>query len=132
MARMNLRAIKFSKVYPMYLQKVQRKGRTKEELDAVIEWLTGYDTAGLANQIARDQAHTPGNWWKIRDGASNIGIHDFSNQALNQISGWLCELGRSGHVEALKSATGAISGHCARSATIGRRSYEPAHFLKSA
>ena len=41
----------FSKVYPMYIQKVERKGRTKEEVDTVIYWLTGYDEAGLAAQI---------------------------------------------------------------------------------
>ena len=32
----------FSSVYPLYLKKVERKGRTKEELDIVITWLTGY------------------------------------------------------------------------------------------
>ena len=38
MPRMNIRAIKFAKVYPMYVQKVERKGRTKAELDEVIGW----------------------------------------------------------------------------------------------
>ncbi|WP_343673428.1 DUF2200 domain-containing protein [Chitinophaga sp.] len=33
----------FAGVYPMYLAKVEKKGRTKEELDQVIEWLTGFD-----------------------------------------------------------------------------------------
>lgn len=33
----------FASVYPMYLAKVEKKGRTKEELDQVIEWLTGFD-----------------------------------------------------------------------------------------
>ena len=54
MPRMNLHAMKFSKVYPLYVQKVERKGRTTEELDEVICWLTGYDRAGLADQIARE------------------------------------------------------------------------------
>ena len=54
MPRMNLHTMKFSKVYPMYVQKVERKGRTKDELDEVICWLTGYDRAGLADQIARE------------------------------------------------------------------------------
>jgi hypothetical protein len=35
--------MKFSSVYPLYLAKVEKKGRTKEELDQVICWLTGYD-----------------------------------------------------------------------------------------
>jgi hypothetical protein len=41
----------FAAVYPMYVQKVERKGRTKEEVDRVICWLTGYDPAGLLRQI---------------------------------------------------------------------------------
>lgn len=44
-------AIEFAKVYPMYLQKAERKGRTKEEVDQVIRWLTGYGQAGLEKQI---------------------------------------------------------------------------------
>jgi hypothetical protein len=35
----------------MYVQKVERKGRTKDEVDRVICWLTGYDQAGLLRQI---------------------------------------------------------------------------------
>ena len=54
MARMNLRTMKFSKVYPMYVQKAERKGRTKEEVDEVIGWLTGFDRAGIADQVARE------------------------------------------------------------------------------
>jgi hypothetical protein len=54
MPRMNLHTIKFSKVYPLYVTKVERKGRTKAELDEVIGWLTGYDDAGLADQLARE------------------------------------------------------------------------------
>jgi len=38
-------------VYPLYLQKVQRKGRTKDELDQVIFWLTGYDLQSLQVQL---------------------------------------------------------------------------------
>jgi hypothetical protein len=41
----------FSAVYPLYVEKVRRKGRTQEELDRVIRWLTGYDQAGLLRQI---------------------------------------------------------------------------------
>lgn len=37
----------FSSVYPHYIQKVERKGRTKEELHQVIEWLTGFDDNNL-------------------------------------------------------------------------------------
>lgn len=41
----------FAKVYPMYVQKAERKGRTKAEVDEIIRWLTGYDQAGLERQI---------------------------------------------------------------------------------
>lgn len=41
----------FATVYPLYLAKVEKKGRTKEELDCVIEWLTGYDEKSLKKQI---------------------------------------------------------------------------------
>jgi hypothetical protein len=42
--------MKFSKVYPLYVQKAERKQRTKEEVDQIICWLTGYDQAGLHQQ----------------------------------------------------------------------------------
>lgn len=42
----------FATVYPLYVKKVERKGRTQDEVDTVICWLTGYDAAGLARQIA--------------------------------------------------------------------------------
>ena len=41
----------FAKVYPLYVQKAERKGRTQGEVDEVIRWLTGYSKAGLENQI---------------------------------------------------------------------------------
>jgi hypothetical protein len=41
----------FSAVYPMYVQKAERKQRTREEVDRIICWLTGYDQAGLERQI---------------------------------------------------------------------------------
>jgi len=43
--------MKFSGVYPMYIQKAERKNRTKEEVDHVICWLTGYGQAELQRQI---------------------------------------------------------------------------------
>ena len=44
----------FSSVYPMYIQKVEKKGRAKEELDTVVCWLTGYDDSGLQAQIEKE------------------------------------------------------------------------------
>ena len=45
--------ITFSSVYPMYIQKVEKKGRTLEELHQVIEWLTGFDEEKLQDLIDR-------------------------------------------------------------------------------
>jgi hypothetical protein len=41
----------FASVYPLYLEKVEKKGRTKEELHQVIEWLTGFDNKKLQELI---------------------------------------------------------------------------------
>jgi len=41
----------FASVYPMYVEKVEKKGRTKEELNEVIEWLTGFDSKKLQDLI---------------------------------------------------------------------------------
>ena len=47
-------ATSFSSVYPLYIQKAERKNRTKEEVDQIICWLTGYNRAGLQQQIKQD------------------------------------------------------------------------------
>jgi hypothetical protein len=47
-------AMKFSKVYPLYVQKVERKNRTADEVDQVICWLTGYNKTGLQQQLDKD------------------------------------------------------------------------------
>ena len=58
--RSNLRVVhrifttSVSSVYPHYVAKVERKGRTKAELDQVIEWLTGYDETRLQALLAAD------------------------------------------------------------------------------
>lgn len=47
-------AMKFAKVYPLYVQKAERKNRTQAEVDRIICWLTGYDAAGLRRQLERE------------------------------------------------------------------------------
>lgn len=42
----------FARIHPLYVAKAERKGRTREEVDQVITWLTGYDAAGLERAIA--------------------------------------------------------------------------------
>lgn len=47
-------AMKLSKIYPLLVQKAEKKNRTKQEVDSVICWLTGYDEKGLAKQLQKD------------------------------------------------------------------------------
>ena len=51
MAKHRIYTMKFSGVYPLYVQKAERKNRTKDEVDQVICWLTDYTKAGLKKQI---------------------------------------------------------------------------------
>ena len=44
-------ALVFASVYPLYIKKAEKKGRTKEEVDTIIFWLTGYDKQTLQQQI---------------------------------------------------------------------------------
>ena len=44
-------AMSFASVYPLYVRKAEGKGRTKEEVNEIIFWLTGHDEAGLEKQI---------------------------------------------------------------------------------
>jgi len=46
-------AISFGSVYPLYIAKAERKGRTKTEVDQIIAWLTGYNHDGLADAIRK-------------------------------------------------------------------------------
>jgi hypothetical protein len=54
MPKPHLFEMRFSEVYPLYVQKAERKQRTKEEVDQIICWLTGYDQAGLLQQIEQE------------------------------------------------------------------------------
>jgi hypothetical protein len=47
-------AMQFARLYPLYVQKAERKGRTQAEVDDVICWLTGYTRAGLKQQIKKE------------------------------------------------------------------------------
>ena len=65
MPRHQVFSIAFARVYPLYVQKAERRNRTKQEVDQVICWLTGYDQAGLRQQIEQQSdletffAHAP-------------------------------------------------------------------------
>lgn len=54
MAKHNIFTMPFAKVYPLYVQKAERKGRTRKEVDQIICWLTGYDQKGLEQQIKKE------------------------------------------------------------------------------
>ena len=54
MPKRSVFAMKFAKVYPLYVQKAERKNRTQAEVNRIICWLTGYDRAGLRRQIRKE------------------------------------------------------------------------------
>ena len=62
MAKPRVFSMTFAKVYPLYVQKAERKGRTKEEVDEIISWLTGYDDAGLERLVEQRPISKPFLW----------------------------------------------------------------------
>lgn len=46
-------SMSMAKIYPLLVQKAERKGRTQSEVDEIICWLTGYDIVGLQNQLEK-------------------------------------------------------------------------------
>lgn len=69
----------FARIYPLYVNKVERKGRTVAELDEVLTWLTGYDEAGLRAAVD--------------SGVDMRGFFDeapFLNANVDQITGVVC------------------------------------------
>ena len=55
MSRERLFGMSFASIYPLYVAKVERKGKRATDVDTVIEWLTGYDDAGLRAAIADER-----------------------------------------------------------------------------
>lgn len=52
-AKHKIYTMSFSSVYPHYITKAERKGRTKSEVDEIIRWLTGYSQEGLEEQLEK-------------------------------------------------------------------------------
>lgn len=53
MLKHRIYTIPFASVYPMYIAKAEKKGRTKAEVDTIIHWLTGYTQKGLETQLKK-------------------------------------------------------------------------------
>ena len=51
MSKPKIYAMSFAKIYPLYVAKAERKGRTKAEVDEIVHWLTGYAPAEVTAQI---------------------------------------------------------------------------------
>lgn len=54
MSNPKIYAMSFAKVYPLYVAKAEKKGRTKEEVDEIIRWLTGYSQEELETQLEKE------------------------------------------------------------------------------
>ena len=89
----------FASVYPHYVRKAERKGRTRAEVDEVIEWLTGYDDAALATHLEAGstfedffaQAHLNPNVTLITGVVCGIRVEDVEDPLMQQIR-WLDKL----------------------------------------
>lgn len=79
MNRRDITAIGFAPVYPMYVAKAERKGRTKAEVDQIIRWLTGYTDEGIEDQIEKEV-----------DFGTFISEAPALNPARSQITGVIC------------------------------------------
>ena len=53
MTKHRIYTIPFASVYPLYIEKAMKKGRTKNEVDEIIRWLTGHTQAGLEAELAK-------------------------------------------------------------------------------
>jgi len=93
-------SIAFSAVYPLYVQKAEKKGRTKEEVVEIICWLTGYDKAKLQVQIDREVdfetffAEAPGinpNAHKIKGVICGVRVEEIEDPLMQKIR-WLDKL----------------------------------------
>jgi hypothetical protein len=90
----------FAAVYPLYVQKAERKGRSKAEVDQVIQWLTGYDAKGLKACLADKRdfraffAKAPAmnpNASLIRGVVCGVRVEDLEDALMQQIR-WLDKL----------------------------------------
>ncbi len=54
MIKHRIYTMSFARIYPLYIAKVERKGRTKKEVDKVILWLTGYTQKGLESKLKKE------------------------------------------------------------------------------
>jgi hypothetical protein len=90
----------FSRVYPLLVQKAERKGRTKSEVDAVVCWLTGYDDSALQAQIVKnidyetffsEAPQINPNTHKIKGVVCGIRVEDIEDPLMQKIR-WLDKL----------------------------------------
>ena len=81
MANDRIFAMSFAGVYPHYVTKAEKKGRTKAEVDEIIRWLTGYSKAGLDKQI-----HEKTDFRTFFDQAPKV------NPNVSLIKGVVCEI----------------------------------------
>lgn len=83
----------FADVYPHYVTKAEGKGRTREELDQVIEWLTGFDQDALQEHLAKrttfeeffDAAHLNDNVTLIKGVVCGIRVEDIEDPLMQKI-----------------------------------------------
>ncbi len=100
MDRHTIYAMPFAKVYPAYIKKAERKGYSKQEVDRIIFWLTGYDEKGLQQVLDEgkdleaffaDAPRMHPNTGKIRGVVCGIRVEEIKDSLMQQIR-WLDKL----------------------------------------
>lgn len=94
MAKHRIYTMKFSGVYPLYVQKAEKKNRTKKEVDQIICWLTGYSQKELQQQIVKESdfetffAHAPAmnpNTSLIKGVVCGVRIEDIDDPLMKKV-----------------------------------------------
>lgn len=87
-------AMKLCRIYPLLVSKAVKNGRTKDEVDSVIFWLTGYDSKSLADQLDKDIDYSTffeeaplmnPDWKKIKGTICGCRIEDISDEMMRKI-----------------------------------------------
>ena len=82
----------FGKIYPLYIKKAERKDRTKEEVDIIIDWLTGYHDASLTHALEktmvdffRDAPKLNPNRDQIKGVICGVRVEDIEEEVMREI-----------------------------------------------
>ena len=120
MAKHRIYAMPFARVYPEYVAKAERKGRTKAEVDQIISWLTGYDEAGLAAELDKQSEGIVANGGSRKPKSNIMSINNIMTY-INDVSSNV-RRSKLGSPKTTSVYSGSYLGHSAKNAAAYWRS----------